>query len=51
MPGPMSSPAGSDIPDYAPPLRATHEKCQERERCTGPGCRIRTGKTRANRSK
>jgi hypothetical protein len=23
-----------------------HEKCQEGDACTGPGCRINTGKTR-----
>ena len=29
--------------------RDRHSKCQEQARCTGPGCRIRTGKTQAKR--
>lgn len=35
--GPLSAPAGEG--------RARHDKCQDRERCTGPGCRVRSGKT------
>lgn len=39
--GPLSAPAGERID----PGKSPHEKCQDRGNCTGPGCRVRTGKT------
>lgn len=58
MPGPMSSPKGGtpllddngDVIGHSAPPRDPHDRCQERDRCTGPGCRIRTGKTTRNRT-
>lgn len=45
--GPMSAPAGRRItPDKA----HGHSKCQDREKCTGPGCRVRPGKTHHTRT-
>lgn len=29
--------------------RGQHSKCREGERCTGPGCKVQTGKTQAKR--
>lgn len=49
MPGPMSAPAGAV--SHPRGSETPHDKCQERGRCTGPGCRVRTGKTSSNRSK
>ena len=41
MPGPASIP----LPPLGEKGKHPHEKCQDRESCTGPGCRRRTGKT------
>jgi hypothetical protein len=41
MPGPCSAPTGARTDRGKVP----HEKCPDRERCTGAGCRVRTGKT------
>lgn len=42
MPGPASVPIALHDPQGS---KTPHDKCQDRERCTGPGCRRRTGKT------
>lgn len=42
MPGPCSAPTGART---GPGGATMHEKCPDRERCTGAGCRVRTGKT------
>lgn len=33
------------------PLAHKAARCQNRENCTGPGCRLRTGKTRRKATK
>lgn len=48
MPGPMSAGAGATT--HPRGSKRPHDKCQERERCTGPGCRVRTGKTAISRT-
>lgn len=45
MPGPLSAPQGHRR-DPAGPKDGPHGRCQGRESCTGPGCRVSTGKTR-----
>lgn len=45
MPGPMSAPQGARR-DPAKAGEPRHGKCQDRAGCTGPGCRVSTGKTR-----
>jgi hypothetical protein len=50
MPGPVSAPGGyRHDPGLTDKHPTPHGKCQDRERCTGPGCRVRTGKTRGER--
>lgn len=44
MAGPLSAPAGHRQ-DPAGPKDGPHGRCQDRGNCTGPGCRVRTGKT------
>lgn len=33
------------------PLYSPHGKCREKQNCTGPGCRVETGKTARKRGK
>jgi hypothetical protein len=41
-----------DVIAHTRPVRGTHAKCQDRQNCTGPGCRLFTGKTaRKNRAR
>lgn len=48
MPGPNSAPQG-ERRDPAGPKDGPHGRCQDREQCTGAGCRVSTGKTRYRR--
>lgn len=33
------------------PFAVVHGKCQNKDKCTGPGCKLRTGKTREAHAK
>lgn len=46
MPGPASAPLERHDPGLNDKHPSHHGRCQDRDRCTGPGCRVRTGKTK-----